>query len=198
MKTAQALVLALAAAAQTRAAGPITEMTPALIEQAIKDNKAEGCYPVGRGIGGSPYGCFTTPYSRVVLAATAARKKYKPFTAADVTPEMLEPVLRVIVAPRPMPGDRPGVVNVEAVVVMPKGSKNASDAIHPTKAETTTDEFKNLMGAEFEGRGLIATFPFSVLSPANEFRFIFDGPACAGGWAPKSECAAKIEADKVR
>src|SRR5712692_3213182 len=73
------------------AAQIVTEMTPERIKEAISSEKATGCYELHKQslTGRVVVGCFTTPFSRVVAAAQNAKRKYKPFTEADVTPELI-------------------------------------------------------------------------------------------------------------
>ncbi len=179
------------------------EMTPELIQKAIADDRVEGCYALkGKGAGlpglreGFGFGCFTTPYSRVAMAAQDARKKYATFSEADVTPEMLEPVLEVVAPPRDRL-DGPGVVSVEAVVVMPSKSKDRSAAILPIDGEQIDAYYQNILGATFEGVGLVARFPLSALKKGNEVRIAYDGLACAD-WKNKrfSECKVPLKLNK--
>jgi hypothetical protein len=177
----------------------VQEMTPALIQEAIERGK-ESCYSlkssaVHAGFFGVEIACFTTPYSRVVGAAKAAKKKYKPFTAADVTQEMLVPEVHILV-PAFVDASEQGAAasNVEAVVIMPKGSKDRTQALHPSASGELTAEFKNLAGAEWEGRGIRATFPLSVLSEANEVHVVYDG----GTMCKNNDCAVRFKLEKVR
>lgn len=183
----------------------VTEMTPDLIKQALADQKTDTCYGFGPSAGfgaiklsGAPgYGCFTTPYSRVVAAARDATKKYKSFTEADVTPEMIVPEAHFhAFAQRRDHG--PGMVDVEAVVLMPKGSKDRAAAIQPIRADQMTAEYKNLMGATFEGKSITAVFPLTVLDERNEVRVVFGSPICGGSLKRSADCAAKLKLDKVR
>jgi len=157
-----------------------TELTPAAVQQAIADQKADGCYPLKEAMskwswGGSHWGCFTTPYSRVVMAAQAARKRYKPFTTSDVTPELVAPgELHVYGWARKVEGS-PRIDSVEAIVILPKKSKDPAQAIQPSNAEPITEEYKNLMGATLEGRSLKAVFPLTVLKEGYEVHFVYEG-----------------------
>lgn len=198
------LVIAFPVTMATASAQIVTEMTPERIQEALKQEKGETCYPLKTdtpmGMQSMYVGCFTTPFSRVAQAAQAAKKKYKNFTEADVTPEMIEPHLEVLAPSHTRAGEGPRPVNVEAVVITPRKSKDRGAAIQPIKSEEMTAEYKNLMGATFEGRGMRAVFPLSALSEANEVHVVYDEKACiVGGWGKWYEdCPAKLKLDKVR
>lgn len=172
------------------------EMTPELIRQAIADGKGDGCYGLraGKGfIGTAMVGCFSTPYSRVVSAAQAAKKKYKTFTEADVTPELVA-AGELHIHGFAINPDGPGMANVETIVITPKGSKDKSKAIQPTKATETTSEFKNQMGASFEGRSMTAVFPLDVLTEDHEIHIVYDSLIGKPAWC--DDCKAGIKLGK--
>jgi hypothetical protein len=176
MKTGLTLVVVLAAGNALAQPKVAADLTPDQVKAAIADTKNDGCYGLRAGralMAKIAVGCFTTPYSRVVMAAQAAKKKYKPFTEADVTPEIVAPGELHIHA---FAGDPvgPGMANVQAVVIMPKGAKDQAKAVQPTKSEEATAEYKNAMGAEFEGKSVTATFPLEMLSEANEVHIVYD------------------------
>lgn len=179
----------------------VTEVTPVLIQEAI-DGGAPGMYRLqeSSGWGNEPLlGYFTTPYSRVALAAAAARKRYKTFTPADVTPEMLAPELHVYAVSRAIEGRMNAIANVEAVVVMPYKSKDRSAVVQPTSTTELTEEYQNLMGAVASGRSILAVFPLSVLDEKNEIRVVFDryvpGSTLLKGC---TDCGVRFKLDKVR
>jgi hypothetical protein len=207
-----ALFLWLAGAPAPAAA---LEMTPERLQAAIADTNAKPCYELKAGtfMKGVMIGCFTTPYSRVAAAASAAREAYKPFGEADVTPEMTAPDVHVHAFSfsrqgRPSGGLRIGggrrgdlgMVNVVAVVVLPKDSKDRSKAIQPDRSEEDLGTYQNAYGAQFTGRNLLAVFPLSVLTESNEVHVVFDDKACElGGWAKDSkDCPAAFKLDNVK
>ena len=198
------LVIAFPVTVASASAQIVTEMTPERIEEALKQEKGETCFPLKTdtpmGMQSTYVGCFTTPFSRVAQAAQAARKKYKNFTAADVTPDMIAPHLEVLAPSHDPVGQGPGRTNVEAVVITPRKSKDRGAAIQPIISEEMTAEYKNLMGATFEGRGMRAVFPLSALSEANEVHVVYDEETCiVGGWGKFFEdCPAKLKLDRVR
>jgi hypothetical protein len=178
----------------------VTDMTPVLIQEAI-DSGAPGPYKLQEcsGWGNGPLlGYFTTPYSRIVLAAAAARKRYKTFTSADVTADMLAPELHVYAISHAIDGMKE-IANVEAVVVMPYKSKDRSAVVLPTSTTALTEEYRNLMGAVANGRSIMAVFPLSVLDENNELRVVFDrhvpGASMLKGC---TDCGVRFKLDKVR
>lgn len=172
-------------------AGPAIadELSPELIRQAINDTKGEGCYTLGKSFwDGSSWGCYTTPYSRIVQAAKKARMTYKSFTEADVTPELVAPgELHVYAFARPMP-DRAQVSDVEAVVISSRGA-----IVHPLRTEETSVEYRNLMGASLEGKSVTAVFPLEVLKTAGEVRAVY-----LGGYNGRYEMKARLNPAKAR
>jgi len=177
------MIALLAASGATDTRGQVlSDLTQEQIRQALSDNDAETCYPLAvrdRSLGFSlgtlkaRFACFTTPYSRVAVVGAAARKKYKNPSEADVTPDVISRDELHIHA-FAHSSDGPGMANVEAIVILPRGSKDRSLAIQPTRLIETSAEYKNLMGASFEGKSLTAVFPLSVLTENNEVHIVFD------------------------
>jgi hypothetical protein len=96
------------------------------------------------------------------LAANAA-KEYRPFTISDITEEMLEPVLRVIVHP-----DTPtsltaagmsGTSSVEHVVLR---DENKRMVVQPTSKEPFTDTASSAL-RDMAYQGIVAKFPLDAL-----------------------------------
>jgi hypothetical protein len=127
--------------------------------------------PVGRGPLGVEYVSFTTPFSRVVAATYAAKRKYEPFEAANVTAAMVAPVLTVHV-PAFLRGEKAvkeEVVEPEAMVIAtPQGT-----IIRPPSSSRDPQAWSNAFGASKAGQNLTALFPITALAPGNEFRIVF-------------------------
>jgi hypothetical protein len=176
----------------------VTEMTPARIQEAIADRKADGCYDLKKG-----FACFTTPYSRVAFAAQEAKKKYETFTELQVTPEMVAPVVEVFALPQPsyvMGSGRVGQpIGVKRIVVMPAKSKDPSQVIQPAEQIDLDQRYSNLLGSSWEARGILARFPLAVVSVGNEVRVVYDGKGCAD-WhtKPSEECVFRFDLKGVR
>jgi hypothetical protein len=165
----------------------VSEMTPAKIKEALADKKGTGCYEIQTGY--SERGCFSTPYSRVVEQRAYRTKRYQPFTEADVTAELIAPGEVHLYA---YPSRYQGIHNVVAVVVGPREGKGTDGVIQPLKSEEINTEYKNLLGATFEGKGMRAVFPLSVLNEHNEFRIVYEGNARA------SAVEFQIKMDAIR
>jgi hypothetical protein len=127
---------------------------------------------------------FSTPYLRVALAARQAKITYRaPFTAADVTPDMVAPELYVYASSQT---NGPTVINVVTVVITPHGgspSEKQAKAIHPVRFEVMPMTFQNLFGFKAEGTGWIAVFPLSALSEDNDLHVVYDRECNANHWA---------------
>lgn len=153
------LTFALLGLAAEASAQVVRQMTPALVERAIQDEKALGCYPL------KTFGCFTTPYSRVVQAASEARKKYKAFAASDVAPEMLAPEIHVLgfaQGNREDEEDWTALHDIEAIVLAPPKSKDTSKVIAPTAAEQMPIDYTNEKGQILKAKNLKAVFPLAA------------------------------------
>jgi len=143
---------------------------------------------------------YTTPFLRVALAANMAKKHYKQFTEADVTPKMVAPEIDVY-APSHS-GSGAHISNVETVVLMPSKSKDASRALHPTEISEASEEYKNLLGFSGQGQAMLAVFPLEVWQENSELHVVFDqaipsshGAQAMGGCV---DCKSKLYLEKVR
>lgn len=186
----------------------VTEMTPQLIEEAIKAGErgkvASGNMSERSGWswGSLHIATFSTPFMRVAAAAERAKKEYRKFTPAEVTPEMTAPELHVYAW-----SNVPDTVatNVTAVVITPKkGNRDEqmAKAIHPTRFEPIPQQFQNLFGAETTGNARLAVFPLSALSEDNEVHVVYDRDAKIGGNAAGGvncdDCKAGFKLKGVR
>jgi hypothetical protein len=107
------------------------------------------------------------PLGQAYLAASDAKEKYKPFTRADVTEEMLAAVIEV--RARNTDSDMKRNVNIEHIVILPRGKKDG--ALQPANIEPWDFEAKNLAGASFTRKGKVAAFNISDL-PAGELDIV--------------------------
>jgi hypothetical protein len=205
----------------------VNEMTPQLVAEAIKAGEkgdiADGVITKSSGWswGSIHIATFSTPYMRVAMAARHAKKAYRKFTPADVTPEMIAPELHVYAWPQVNGADKPtrdplggnaiydsapvGGVNVTAIVITPRKGKQEEKmaaAIHPVRFEQMTALWQNLFGAEIRTFGMVATFPLAVLSEENEVHIIYNRPTTMGtnalGGMHCDDCAAGFSLKKVR
>jgi hypothetical protein len=189
-RTPVGFLLVFAAVASVQAQGRIvTEMTPALIAEAIKAGE-KGDVPSGQITQSSGFSwgsihiaTFSTPYMRVAAAARQAKKEYRTFTPTDVTPEMIMPELHVYAWAQGLSERGPSVANVTALVITPKkgnDEERAARAIHTTTFEEIPATFQNLFGAKADGVGRMGIFPLSALSEDNEVHVVYDKEAKMG------------------
>ena len=154
----------------TRRDTVVTEMTPEKIKEAIEYGKrvhSLNGYPLCDmnpfEVWGSPsfrVGNYSTPFIRVAVAANTAKRKYKPFTEADVTPEMIAPELHVCAFPMIFGAN---IIDIETIIIMPHNGKDQSLVIRPTEASELSGSYKNIFGFSAEGKGLLAKFPVTAL-----------------------------------
>lgn len=143
---------------------------------------------------------YTTPFLRVALAANAAKRQYKTFTEADVTPEMLEPEILVYAPSHDVQGA--DIANVETVVLLPHDTKDPSKAVHPQRVAEASQAYKNLLGFSGEGRGLVAVFPLESWRDDYDVHVVFD-KAIPGSHGANSvggcmDCRSRIYLEKIR
>lgn len=202
----------------------VQEMTPALIAEAIRagqQGKIKGLYPmqhvktVVNGIVVVPRGhaYFTTPFQRVAEAAYEAKSKNQPFSAANLTPEMVRPEVEVFV--RWSFSDYavndtkyPFTERIAVSVVNPKevalfrdphseaavpirGSSNKIRVNYrPNKAE---------WAMQVDGTQLIGVYPLDVLGPDTEVRVLFADFLVSGNLQVSgAESTFKFKLDKIR
>jgi len=184
----------------------IREMTPERIREAIAfgaRSKDLGWYRVqekARFTWPPQIAAYTTPFLRVALAANAAKKQYKAFSEADVTPDMIRPEIVVYAESKDVGGA--AIANVLTIVILPHNSKEVSQAIHPISVKNASEEYKNLAGFTGEGTGLVAIFPIDVWNENNDLRVVFDrgipsshGPNAVGGCL---DCKSRIYLDRIK
>src|SRR5436309_3140679 len=169
-------VLTLFAFVSTAHAQVAAQLSPENITEALRA-ETPGCYLLAPAIG-----CFTTPYSRVVGKAQAQRRRYEELARTDITNDLIAPGELHVYA---MAHDAAagGVASVEAVVILPRGS-DPKQVLRPSRTFEATAEFKNLMGASFQGKSIVAVFPLSALKGSNEVHIVFDRPVSAFKNAP--------------
>lgn len=107
---------------------------------------------------------ISTPFSRVASAAGLARKQFRPFTADDVTPELVAPELHVLVEPfvEQRARELPRLVSPTHVVLLPSGRKDPDAAVQPIRIERLDRELQNAFGARWSGSAALAAFPLDA------------------------------------
>jgi len=184
----------------------VREMSPDRIREAIsfgsnsKDLRPYRIQEKARWSWPPLIGFYTTPFLRVALAANAAKRHYKQFGEADVTPDMLAPEIQVYAPSQALEGAE--IANVETVVLMPSKSKDRSLAVQPKTVSDATEAYKNLYGFSGAGQGKLAVFTIDVWQESNEVHVVFDreipssqGKGKMGGC---TDCKSRIYLEKVR
>jgi hypothetical protein len=163
------LVAALVLATTPASAAVVSDMTPDRIREAIAyGTREKHVRPVNIGNALLSWGGITTPFLRVAMAANEAKRTYKPFGEADVTPEMIAPEVHVYVPPHTKDRRAP-VISPEAVIVWASGAP-----VQPARVEDMPAVYQNAFGATHEGRSIYAVFPLSVLGAENEVRIVYE------------------------
>ena len=206
---ASALTAVAQVARPVEAQQVIGSMTPERIEEAIQlaaDEKAArkflDVYAVQThsGWGNGPLiGRFTTPFARVVLAALAARKEDKGFTATDVTPDLIAPELHVIATSQVAFANDTVLAAVQAVFVTPRGGKSPADAVKPVRTTELTKEYATSIGSLADTQGIVAVFPLTVVTIDNDLHVVFDRPARgSSAVATCKDCVMSFPINKIR
>jgi hypothetical protein len=179
MAFAPAAILALALA--DAAAGIVTDMTPALVEQAIQDGRVKakggllaglfgkvslpGQYPQG----GRKKPCFLmTPYSRVVFASHLAFSDNRALTPPRVSRDLLAPELWVVCSPITRSTEGPSDVRTISLVT-------GGRAVPALRMETSRDLYQDKFGFTYPALGITAVFPLSAAQPGAEVNVLYSG-----------------------
>lgn len=204
-RTLSIFVLASALLPVTVSAQIVTEMTPERIAEAIaagernKVASGEMWESSGWAWGRAHIATFSTPFMRVAAAARQAKREYRKFTTAEVTPEMIAPELHIYAWPK-------ADIDVQAVVITPrKGTREekAAASFRPERFEELPMQFKNLFGAEFEGVGRMAVFTLAAIAKENEVHVIYSGKVVIGTnrngpTVTCDDCKVGFDLDNVR
>jgi hypothetical protein len=181
MLDAAAFALALAAAPAPAPAGVVTDMTPALVEQALQEGRVKakggllaglfgkvslpGQYPQG----GRKKPCFLmTPYSRVVFASHLAFSENRALTAPRVSPVLLQPELWVVCSPITRSAEGPSDVRTISLVA-------GGRAVAALRMETSRELYQDKFGFTYPALGMTAVFPLSAAQADAEVNVIYSG-----------------------
>lgn len=177
MLATAALALALGGAP----AAIVTDMTPALMEQALQEGRVKaksgllgglfgktflpGQYPQG----GRKKSCFLmTPYSRVVFASHLAFNENRALTPEKVDPNLLRPELWVVCSPITRSDEAASDVRTIALV--------AGDRAVPALATEVSHElYRDRFGFKYPALGMTAVFPLSGARAGGEIHVIYSG-----------------------
>lgn len=171
---------ALALALPAVAGGIVTEMTPALVEQAIQEGRVKaksgllsglfgkvslpGQYPQG----GRKKPCFLmTPYSRVVFASHLAFSENRALTPQRVNPDLTAPELWVVCSPITR---TEGPSDVRTISLVAGGR-----AVAALRMETSRELYQDKFGFTYPALGMTAVFPLAAAQPGGEVNVIYSG-----------------------
>lgn len=187
----------------------IVNPSPAQIEEAIRlagDEKAASrflqAYVVQSrsGMGTGPLlGYVSTPFSRVVLAARAARKEGKAFASADVTADLVAPELHVIVLAQTAAYD-PLPARLETVVITSNAGAGSDARVEPLRMVAARKEDYAFFGLSSGGDpATVAVFPLTAATPGRSIRVTFT-TVIRGSSALTNckECAVPLGANRLR
>jgi hypothetical protein len=124
----------------------------------------------GAGLGASmaggiqPVGSFmvmtSTAPGRIAFLASDAKRLYKSFTLADVTPEMRDASTVFVMIEPEKPARRQDTYEVPSPIehVVLKSKTDGSRVAQPKDVQLSPREWSNLMGGKIEGNAAVATF----------------------------------------
>ena len=175
-----ALALALAVP-PAPAAVIVTEMTPALVEQAIREGRVKaksgllaglfgkvsfpGQYPQG----GRKRPCFLmTPYSRVVFASHLAFSENRALTPQAVSADLIAPELWVVCSP--ITRDTEGPADVRTISLV-----SGDRAVPALRMETSRELYRDKFGFTYPALGMTGVFPLAGAQPGAEVNVIYSG-----------------------
>jgi hypothetical protein len=177
-----AVPLAPAAILALALGGIVTDMTPALVEQALQEGRVKakggllgglfgkvslpGQYPQG----GRKKPCFLmTPYSRVVFASHLAFSENRALTAEHVSRELMAPELWVVCSPIIRSNDE-GNADVRTISLV-----SGDRAVPALRMETSRELYQDKFGFTFPALGMTGVFPLSAAQTGGEVNVIYSG-----------------------
>jgi hypothetical protein len=169
----------LAVAVADTPAAVVTDMTPALMEQALQEGRVKAKSGLLGGLfgkvalpgqyaqGGRKKSCFLmTPYSRVVFASHLAFNENRALTAPRVDRALLEPELWVVCAP--ITGSNEGPSDVRTIALV-----SGDRAVPALATEVSQDLYRDRFGFSYPAVGMTAVFPLSAARPGGEIHVIY-------------------------
>jgi hypothetical protein len=124
------------------------------------------------GIGAGPLvGRLSTPFSRVVLAAVAARRAGQSFIRDDVPSEILRPEILVIATPQPAANsDATMLAKPRDVAVAKREGNQVTDVLLPLRVRSATSEERKLYDLGSTPGVIVASFSEDALAPLFDTR----------------------------
>ena len=139
-------------------------------------------------------GTAYTPDTRVSLAARAALASYRTLSEADVTPDLAGDYVLLVLPPidGPRGGGPMSRVELETVLLLPRKSKDPSQAIRPLWTKTDVATLQNAFGAQWASQTVLAAFPDRVLDPEFDVVAVYRSEVGFGGGPQKREIRAVL------
>ena len=124
------------------------------------------------GVGTGPLiGRLSTPFSRVALAAVAARKDGHTLTRDDVPAEILRAEILVIATPQPAANSDAGLLaNPRDVAIGKRDGNDVSDVLLPLRVRSATSEERRLYDLRLLPGVIVASFSQDALAPLFDTR----------------------------
>ena len=141
-------------------------------------------------------GVWSTPFARVVLAASAARKDGRTFAASDVTPDLLARELQIFVLPQQAAyADR--AATIQTVVVVRRGGGQET-VVQPIKVAPASKSQMALHGLPEQAAATLASFPLTAVSEASVLRVSFsDVVRGSSAMTHCKDCVAPLSANSI-
>ena len=187
----------------------VTSMDTNRVEEAFRlaaDEKASARFldayvlQTRAGWGNGPLiGSFSTPFSRVVQAAVAARRKAMPVGVSDVPAKLLAEELHVVATAQKGWPDDTMIATVQSVVLTMSGTTGPPSIVQPQRTEELTTEYRAVYGIPSTEPGIVAIFPLAALTRGSAIRVAFDCPARGStGLSMCRECVIPVDLRRVR
>jgi len=184
------------------------KMTPAVIQQAIElaaDEKVAARFlqsyvlQARTGVGSGPLiGHCSTPFSRVVVAAVAARRAGKALTVADVEPALVVPEFQILVLPQTAAYDSPSV-RLENVLITSRATDLADSAIQPLRMASAVKRDYVIFGVPETDGGIVVAFPLNVVVAGKDVHAVFtEVVRAASGLMHCKDCVVPIPVSRIR
>jgi hypothetical protein len=143
-------------------------------------------------------GVFSTPFSRVVRAAIAARHLHAPFGPNDVTPDLIVEELHVVAMAQKGWPDPDTTAAVQTVVLAIHNDNGTETLIQPLRTTELSAPARALYGITTNDAGVVAAFPGTALTRSTVIRVTFDRTARGFGSSTCRECTVAVDLRRIR
>lgn len=127
------------------------------------------------------FGAVYTPFIRAAILARKAADAGKPFTAADVPPEIQDSLVYVAA----LPWERTDVtgpdrlVDTIFVIVTPPGSTDRAQVVQPVWVKPDTTQLRSILGPSVPERAMVAAFAPGAIQAGKEIVIVYAGTVYA-------------------